>query len=167
MSSTSSSVPTDPIVAVEIADTSLPPSGCPLPAGGRAALAACAIGLLAGFALAARLDPDPRGYGTHQRLGLPPCSLRVWLDLPCPSCGGTTAFAEFVRGRWGRAIAANPAAFGLAIVSVVLIPWSLYSAAIGCTWRVSRPDLLLVWVLGTFLSVSFLQWLAVLLARAL
>ena len=61
---------------------------------------------LAGFGLAGRLSPDPRGYGTHQQLGLPGCTFQMLTQWPCPSCGGTTAFAHFVRGQWPSAI--NP-----------------------------------------------------------
>lgn len=141
-----------------------PPSGYPLTHGWRWALTGWAFVLTAGFALAAALEPDPRGYGTHQRLGLPPCSVRLWFGVPCPSCGGTTTFALFVRGRWSLAAASNPAAFGLALLSTLMIPWSLYSAAVGRTWRVPHPDLAALWVLGLFCAVSLGQWLVALAA---
>ncbi len=136
--------------------------GLPVFTVGRWALVVWAGFLIAGFALAIRLEPDPRGFGTHQRLGLPPCSVRLWLGVPCPSCGGTTAFAWFVRGHWIAALQANPAAFGLALLSALMIPWSLYSAVIARLWRVQQPDLFLMWILGVFLAVSLVQWLVTL-----
>jgi hypothetical protein len=33
--------------------------------------------LLAMLAAAAWLQPDPRGFGTHQQLGLPPCTFQA------------------------------------------------------------------------------------------
>jgi hypothetical protein len=62
------------------------------------------------------LEPDARGYGTHQQLGLPPCGFRLLTGLPCPGCGLTTAFAHAVRGDWLLAASANP--FGLILFAV-------------------------------------------------
>jgi len=117
---------------------------------------------MAGFLLASSLEPDPRGFGTHQRLGLPPCTMQLMFRLPCPSCGGTTCFALFVRGRWFDAVRANPSVFGLALLCSVMIPWSLYSASVGAAWRIRQPDVTLAWVLGTFCVLLLLQWLATL-----
>ena len=157
--------PSEPVETVcegaEFLRATEPLVGCPLTRGWRLALAGWGLFLVGGFLFAATIEPDPRGYGTHQRLGLPPCSLRLIFDVPCPSCGGTTCFTLFVRGRWAEALAANAAAFGLALFSAVLIPWSLCSAALGRTWRVNRPDLLISWCLGLFCVTSILQWLTV------
>jgi len=54
------------------------------------------------------LSPDPRGYGTHQHLFLPPCPFRWLTHLPCPSCGLTTSFAYFAKGHWASAWHAHP-----------------------------------------------------------
>jgi hypothetical protein len=53
--------------------------------------------LLAAFAL--WVAPDARGYGTHEKLGLPPCGLMEWFHVPCPGCGVTTSVALAARGR--------------------------------------------------------------------
>jgi hypothetical protein len=55
------------------------------------------------------LDPDPRGYGTHEQLGLPPCTTQLLFKLPCPFCGMTTAFALMVHGHPLQAFHCQPA----------------------------------------------------------
>ena len=60
------------------------------------------------LALAARLSPSGRGYGTHQQLGLPPCSFVIVTGLPCPSCGWTTAFAHVAHLQVLQAFRAQP-----------------------------------------------------------
>ncbi len=79
----------------------------------RALFLVAAAGAASAIALAAALGPDPRGYGTHERLGLPPCGLRAALGLPCPACGLTTAFAHAARGDVGASFRAQP--FGLVL----------------------------------------------------
>ena len=56
-----------------------------------------AIGLLLPLGAAVRLQPAREGLGTHQQLGLPPCTFRVLFDRPCPSCGMSTSWAHLVR----------------------------------------------------------------------
>jgi hypothetical protein len=77
-------------------------------------LAACAAVL----GLAAWLSPDPRGLGTHQKLGTGPCGMLVMTGLPCPTCGMTTAFAHTVRGQWVRAAWSQPAGFLYALATI-------------------------------------------------
>ena len=112
------------------------------------------------MALAWMLEPDARGYGTHQRLGLPPCSFRIVFGMPCPGCGGTTSFAYFVRGAWWQAASSNLAGFGCALMSALMIPWSLASAVSGRTWGLRDPLTAFVWLLAILASLSGLQWLA-------
>lgn len=81
------------------------------------AVAAVCAALLAA---AARLEPDPRGLGTHEQFGMPPCSFVLTSGLPCPTCGMTTAFAELMHGRPWRAFQAQPAGTILCVAAVVL-----------------------------------------------
>lgn len=115
------------------------PSGFPLRRGGRAGLLAASFLLLAGFALARSLEPDPRGFGTHQRLGLPECTFQLLWNRPCPGCGMTTCFAHLVRGEWSAAARANPAGILLAAACALLIPWMWFSAWRGETIGVDDP----------------------------
>jgi len=104
----------------------------------RAALAAAGCAILAAAAVAARLDPDPRGYGTHEQLGLPPCLVQVRWGVRCPSCGFTTAWAHAGRGAWRAALAAHAggtAAWGLGLAWAA---WALATALTG-TWIAGPP----------------------------
>ena len=67
-----------------------------------------ALGSLCVLAVAAMLEPDPAGHGTHTQLGLPPCGFLIVTGAPCPGCGLTTAFAHAIRGDFGLAASANP-----------------------------------------------------------
>jgi Protein of unknown function (DUF2752) len=80
-----------------------------------------AIGFVASLAVivtAFRLEPDPRGVGTHEQLGIPPCGFLRDHGVPCISCGMTTAFAAMAHLRPGLAIRSNP--FGVLLFLVTL-----------------------------------------------
>lgn len=79
-----------------------------------------------GVALA--LEPDPRGFGTHQQLGLPPCGFQWLTGFPCPGCGLTTSFAYGVRGSWVQAALANPIGLALFFAVCLSIPIGVLSA---------------------------------------
>jgi hypothetical protein len=104
----------------------------------RGCLVGLGLGLAVVFAVAWHLDPyradgSPRRMGTHEQLGLPPCSFKVATGLPCPSCGMTTSFAFLVRGDVGNSLRANAVGTLLAVFFAALVPWCLASA-----WR-RRP----------------------------
>lgn len=82
------------------------------------------IGLLA---VAASLEPDPRGWGTHQQLGLPPCTIRFLYGMRCPSCGMTTSWAYMMRGKFVDAAYANVGGSMLAFATMFVGPWLLLS----------------------------------------
>lgn len=125
----------------------------------RVAAALWAVFLIGGFFIATRLEPNPAGLGTHQQLGLPPCSMQVLLGAPCPSCGMTTSFAHFVRGQFLQSAQANLAGLMLAIVCVVNIPWSGAIAFTG-TYRSNYPvSELFLWTVGPITVVAVIQWL--------
>ncbi len=115
-------------------------------------------GLIAGFFLAYSLEPSTRGYGTHQQLGLPPCSIQYLFGIPCPSCGMTTSFAWFVRGRILESIQANIAATYLAMICMILIPWLLISSWTGQVMPRRKLEFRALILLSSFLLVSVAQW---------
>ncbi len=114
--------------------------------------------LIGGFFVATRLQPDPSGLGTHQQLGLPPCTAREVFGVPCPSCGMTTSFAHFVRGQFLQSAQTNAAGLLLAICCAVQIPWSFKTAITGRHGFVHPLSEILVWFLISLLSVGLIQW---------
>ena len=126
--------------------------------GGRATAGVALIGLLAGFGLAGYLTPSPAGLGTHQQLGLPPCTVRAIAGIPCPACGMTTSFSHFVRGQWLGSWSANPGGLLLALLCAALIPWLAWIVATGRFWtpglrgRPSRPE---AWGVAGLSAVGF------------
>lgn len=122
----------------------------PLSPLGRGVLIGLAVFLVAGFGLSRYLKPDPNGYGTHQQLGLPECTIRALFNGPCPGCGMTTSFAHFVRGEFRASAQANPAGLWMAAGCVVLIPWCGFSAYRGRLWGVDDP-----WPAAAVLTASW------------
>ena len=79
--------------------------------------------------IARYLRPTERGFGTHEQLGLPPCTFLQLTGIPCPSCGLTTSFAHAAHGHWWQAFLTQPfglLAFSLTVVSLPLTVYLLY-----------------------------------------
>jgi hypothetical protein len=93
-----------------------------------AAVAVCAAAILG---LAAWLEPSPTGLGTHSRLGMPPCGWIVMVDVPCPTCGMTTAFAHAAEGDFIAALWAQPMGAVLALAAAMALVVGAYTAATG------------------------------------
>jgi hypothetical protein len=117
------------------------------------------VGLLCPLAVAAFLQPDRRGHGTHQQLGLPPCSCEVMFGVPCPSCGSTTAFAHTVRGQLPQAVQANAGGTLLVALFALSGPWLLLSAARGrwLVWVPSGPRVALI--AAAIATVMVIDWI--------
>jgi len=132
--------------------------GYPVGRGLRWLLVGWSLVLLGGFALAFALTPDPRGYGTHQRLGLPPCSFRAMLGIPCPACGMTTSFSHLMHGNMPGALRANPGGVLLALVCAAQVPWCWLSASRGRLAGVADPAKCLLWLILAVACVSLVHW---------
>ncbi|HBJ36914.1 MAG TPA: hypothetical protein DDZ51_19585 [Planctomycetaceae bacterium] len=93
------------------------------PVGAKLRLAMLAAALLCAvpLAVAGRLQPHPDGLGTHQQLGLPPCTIRVMWGVRCPSCGMTTSWSYFVRGRLWMSLRSNVAGTLLAVIASLAV----------------------------------------------
>lgn len=114
--------------------------------------------LIGGFCVAVQIKPDPRGFGTHQQLGFSPCVIRSQLSIPCPSCGMTTSFSHFVRGQLRQSVQANTSGLILALVCLVMIPWSWISVYHRRLWLISNPEACLLWLVCGLVSITVLEW---------
>ncbi len=78
-----------------------------------------------------KVEPDSRGYGSHEQLGLEACGYLRACGHPCPTCGMTTAFANTVRFRLVPAWRANPAGMLLCLLVMVLPGALIHSMVTG------------------------------------
>ncbi len=118
---------------------------------------------LLGFAsaaliLARLLSPSPRGVGTHEQLGLPPCFFLTLTGLPCPSCGLTTSFAHAARWHLYEALVAQP--FGLLafFLTILLIPLTCFLIYRRVPWQRLLQAHAADWVMYTLLVLYLLSW---------
>lgn len=113
-------------------------------------------GVLAGACLslllvATSLAPSVDGHGTHTQLGLKSCAWASLFDMPCPSCGMTTAFAHAAEGSFTASMAAQPMGFILAIGTAIVFWGALHVALFGSAVgqfaiQMVRPSTL--WIFG-------------------
>src|SRR5512136_652854 len=89
--------------------------------GGRLAWAGVAVSCAAVLVLARLLHPDPRGFGTHEQMGMPPCSSVLLTGLPCPTCGMTTAFSWVMHGHLWLAAKAQPAGLLSCLATILML----------------------------------------------
>ena len=93
---------------------------------GMAGTAALALLLVAAY-----LSPSDGGLGTHQQLGLPPCGWIMAADMPCPSCGMTTAFSHAADGNLLGSFRAQPMGALLAVLTAIGVVTALWTAFTG------------------------------------
>lgn|GEM_PF-1545424 len=65
------------------------------------------VGAVAVILVSILLAPAEAGYGTHEKLFLPPCFFRLLTHLKCPLCGLSTSFCHIARGELLAALRAN------------------------------------------------------------
>jgi len=124
----------------------------------RLGLILLAIGLAALLGLARALEPNPQGRGTHQQLGLPPCTFVVLFGRPCPTCGMTTSWAYLVRGHVVAALRSNTSGALLGMLALVGVPWLLVSAVRG-RWLPGTPNAEVTAGLAvTLVVIALIQW---------
>lgn len=84
--------------------------------------------------VASWLPPSPRGYGTHTRLGLPPCTFHLLTGLKCPLCGMTTGICHMARGQWREAWHCHVLAPVVYCLAVLQLPFRGYRL-LGGKWN--------------------------------
>jgi hypothetical protein len=117
-----------------------------------------AVGGFCLLALAAWMNPSADGHGTHTQLGLPPCNWVVALDMPCPTCGMTTAFSYAADGRILTAFHTQPLG-GLLAVAVAMA--TLMGAYTALTASPLAGDILRRWTMKMtwiLIAMIVLSW---------
>jgi hypothetical protein len=89
--------------------------------------AGCLTLIVIGFALV----PCERGMGTHSQLGLPPCWWIMSMDMPCPTCGMTTAFSHAAHGHLWQSFITQPMGCVVALATGMTLWISLYIVGTG------------------------------------
>lgn len=125
----------------------------------RIGLAIAAILLTALLALAAVVEPNPNGFGTHTQLGFSECFVVAQWGVRCPSCGMTTAWARLLDGDVRGAVTANAGGVVLCVLAVAMVPWLLATSATGRWWYL-RPSISLVFPLFAVVALIMLfDWM--------
>jgi hypothetical protein len=121
--------------------------------------------LLAALLLTARMvEPAADGFGTHQKLGLPPCGFRFVFGRPCPSCGMTTSWSLLARGQLWLSAQANAGGMLLGLACIVAIPWMILSGLRG-KWFLAAPALTPISAVGIAIVITtIVNWLIALFA---
>lgn len=117
------------------------------------AVGVCCAALLT---IAMIVAPSSQGLGTHEQLNLPTCGWITMMDLPCMTCGMTTAFSHAVRGNFFESLLTQPMGFVLAMGTAITLLISLHVAVTGSK---------LAGLFGRFYSAR-VMWLLVAFAAA-
>ncbi len=131
----------------------------------RCLAAIVAAALLAALALASQLQPDPRGWGTHEQLGLPGCTFVSLVGVRCPACGMTTAWANVTHGRIVDAVRANGVGTLLVAVALATVAVSLNIAVRGRRLAWQPGESTIAGLAVGLVTLMLLEWAVRLLAR--
>ena len=101
------------------------------PPSARIISAIVAAGCLGVLVVAWFLSPSSEGLGTHQQLGLSECGWITAANLPCPSCGMTTAFSHAANGDLVSSFITQPMGMLLAVGAAVAVVIGTYTAMTG------------------------------------
>lgn len=124
----------------------------------RAALLLAGSVLLTLLGIAAWLTPSPLGLGTHQQLGLPPCTMRFVFHIRCPSCGMTTSWSHLMHGNLIGSLRANAGGAFLGMTALVMGPWLAASGLRG-RWLWGPPhELAVLGAAAAIVVVTLADW---------
>jgi len=103
-------------------------------------------------------DGRPRASGTHQQLGLPPCTYLLRTGDPCPSCGLTTSFSLAMHGDLYGSVRANWVGTLMVGFLLACVPWAAW-----CAWRghlvgVRSLEFAALGAMGVFAVLLLARW---------
>ena len=111
------------------------------------------------LALGLYLEPDPRGWGTHEQLGFKPCWPMTHWNVPCPGCGVTTAVTLAAHGRPLASLRAQPFGLVLRACALAAAAWALAGHARGRDLGAGLPKLPWTRIGGVLALLGMLAWL--------
>jgi hypothetical protein len=129
------------------------------PAVDRLAAVLVIAGAIATVTLLAATEPDPRGHGTHEQLGLMPCSWPGRFGMPCPTCGVTTAASHLVHFAPIDAFTTQPFGAALAASGILLAILALHDLLRGRPYLDRLARLPLVGITIGAVATFLLAWL--------
>jgi hypothetical protein len=109
------------------------------------------------------LRPDSRGTGTHEQLGLPPCTFAMICGFRCPSCGMTTSWAHLTHGHVAQALQNSASGSLLACLALLGGGHLLASAATGrwvTSWKNENTGAVLAAAFGALVLIEWIIRLA-------
>jgi hypothetical protein len=122
------------------------------------------VGLLAALLVASQLRPEPRGWGTHEQLGLPPCAFFTLTGRRCPACGMTTAWAQLAHGQLIQALKTHATGTLLAAMALPLGLAACVVAAIGKRLSWWPDEIVVAGSAAAVAGLILLEWATRLLA---
>ena len=128
------------------------------PSSTRILSAVLAAGCLAVLIVAWLLNPSSEGLGTHQQLGMPECGWITAADMPCPSCGMTTAFSHAAHGDLLGSFLAQPMGMLLAVGAAVTVVVGTYTAVTGSMLAPFLGGMFTTRVAWILVAFGFLAW---------
>ena len=99
-----------------------------------------------------------RKLGTHQQLGLPECTFKSMVGVPCPSCGMTTSFSLMMHADVWNSMKANFAGTALVSFGLLFIPWAFASAFLGRFVFIRALEMVIFRLAIVFLVLLFGRW---------
>ncbi len=70
------------------------------------------------------LTPDPRGVGTHEQVGLRPCTTMELWGIPCPGCGVTTSVTKATQRNFWGSFKNQPFGFLCFLFGIAFVVWT-------------------------------------------
>ena len=116
------------------------------------AVAATAAWKLGGVA------PDARGHGTHEQLGMAACEWPRVYDMPCPTCGCTTAATQVVHGDLVGAFVTQPFGAALALLGLLAGVHALSCLLRGRSFVDVLVRLPFWWIFGGMFALLWAAW---------
>ncbi|MCA9051871.1 MAG: DUF2752 domain-containing protein [Planctomycetaceae bacterium] len=111
------------------------------------------------FVAAGRLEPDSRGYGTHEQLGLPPCWVLKSTGIRCPHCGMTTSICHLVRGNLRQSWHCHPSGPLLSVLLTMSCLWCLKVSVTGDWWLTDDPMMWFIRIVLSYVAFTAAVWM--------